>query len=70
MNIMTVRACVCVCECVRARVPVLLPLPSDMQIPSFLRRIILSSGACLEPQYFSILSHKRHDFQNKKFSEH
>jgi hypothetical protein len=74
MNIMTVCACVCVCECgrarARARVSVLLPLPSVMQIASLLHRIILSSGAYLVPQYFSILSHKRHDVRNKKFSEH
>ena len=58
----------CVCAC--ARVSVFLLLPSGMKIASFLRRIILSPGACLFPQYFPILSHKRHDFRNKKCSEH
>jgi hypothetical protein len=31
----------------------------------FLRRIILSSVACLALQYFSTLYHKRHDLRKK-----
>jgi hypothetical protein len=33
------------------------------ELASFLRRIILSSVACMALSYFSTLSHRRHDFQ-------
>ena len=36
-----------------------------MQIASYLRRIILSSVACLAVHCFSILSHQQHDFPGK-----
>ena len=35
-----------------------------------MRRIILSSVACPDLQYFSTLSHKRHDFREKNAIEH
>jgi len=37
-----------------------------MQIAYFLRSIILSSKASRTLRHFSTISHKRHDFQNKK----
>ena len=38
-------------------------VPSVIQPAKRMRRIILSSPTCLGLRYFSILSHKRHDFQ-------
>jgi hypothetical protein len=35
-----------------------------------MRRVILSSVACLLLSYFSTLCHKGHDFRGKKFIEH
>jgi hypothetical protein len=35
-----------------------------------MRRIVLSFSACPVPQYFSTLSHKRHDFRKKKVIDH
>jgi hypothetical protein len=48
---------------------VFLPLLSGMQIASFLRRITLSSVACLAVPCTLPLSHKRHGFQ-KNVIEH
>ena len=38
-----------------------------MQIAAFVRRIILSSVACLGLPYFSTLFHKRHDFRKELY---
>lgn len=45
---------------------VFMPWLSDIQIASFLGRVILPSVACLALSYFSILSFKRHDIREKK----
>ena len=44
-------------------VPVALVIQDAMRM----RRIILSSAACLGPQYFSSLSYERHDFGEKMY---
>jgi hypothetical protein len=41
-----------------------------IQHTTHMRRIILSSVACLALQHFSTLSHKWHNFQKKKSIEH
>jgi fucose 4-O-acetylase-like acetyltransferase len=46
---------------------VFLPELSGVQIASFLRRIMLSSVACLAVPYFSTLCHKRLDFWKKSY---
>ena len=54
-----VRVCSNVLGCARARVSLL------MRHAKRMRRITLSSAASLARQYFSTLSHKRHDFRVK-----
>ena len=43
---------------------------SRIQQAKLMRRILLSSVACLVLPYFSIISHNRNDFFGKKISEH
>jgi hypothetical protein len=45
-------------------------LPLVIQHAMRMRRIILSSAACLALPYFPTLSHKRYDFSEKKIFEH
>jgi len=45
-------------------------IASVIQHAKFMRRIILSSVACLALQYFSTLSHERHDFRGGGIFEH
>jgi hypothetical protein len=54
---------VCVCVCL------FLPQLSGRQVAASLRRVILSSVACLAVENFSTLSHKRQDFRNKEVVE-
>ena len=60
---MLVCACVCVCVCVGDRAGVRVALL--IQQATHMRHIVMSFVAPLVPPYFSILSHKRHDFRKK-----
>jgi hypothetical protein len=70
----SVCVCVCVCLCVCGLcvcvfVFVCLCVASVIQRARRMRRVTLSSVACLIAPYFPILSHKLHDFLKKKVIE-
>ena len=58
-----------VCVCVRARACLWLPVALPIQHAMRMRHIVRPLVAPLAPSYFTILSHKRHDFR-KKVTEH